>query len=97
MRAPTEVHFPGGESFTEMRQRVLRAVSEIREARKEQTVAIVSHGGVNRIVLAQALGLAPPMIFRMEQSYAGVSVIDEIDEIDEIDGGCVVRVLNAVC
>ena len=97
MRAPTEVHFPGGESFTEMRQRVLQAVSEIRESRKEQTVAIVSHGGVNRIVLAQALGLAPPMIFRMEQSYAGVSVIDEIDEIDELDGDCVVRVLNAVC
>ena len=106
MRAPTKVHFPGGESFTQMRQRVLEAVSEIREARKEQTVAIVSHGGVNRIVLAQALGVESRMLFRMEQSYAGVSVIDEIDEIgetdeidetDEIGGGCVVRVLNAVC
>ena len=100
MRAPIKVHFPGGESFTQMRQRVLEAVSEIREARKEQTVAIVSHGGVNRIVLAQALGVESRMIFRMEQSYASVSVIDEIGETDgtdEIEGGCVVRVLNAVC
>ncbi len=100
MRAPTEVHFPGGESFKQMRRRVLQAVSEIREARKEQTVAIVSHGGVNRILLAQALGVEASMIFRMEQSYAGVSVIDEIGETDGTDGtdgGCVVRVLNAVC
>lgn len=82
---------PRGESFIQMRQRVLQAVSEIREARKEQTVAIVSHGGVNRIVLAQALGVESRMIFRMEQSYAGVSVIDELD------GDCVVRVLNAQC
>lgn len=100
MRAPTKVHFPGGESFKQMRRRVLQAVSEIREARKEQTVAIVSHGGVNRIVLAHALGVEASMIFRMEQSYAGVSVIDEIGETDGTDGtdgGCVVRVLNAVC
>ncbi len=54
-------------------------------------MAIVSHGGVNRIVLAQALGVESRMIFRMEQSYAGVSVIDELD------GDCVVRVLNAQC
>lgn len=100
MRVPTKVHFPGGESFKQMRRRVLQAVSEIREARKEQTVAIVSHGGVNRIVLAHALGVEASMIFRMEQSYAGVSVIDEIGETDGTDGtdgGCVVRVLNAVC
>ncbi|TDI43612.1 MAG: histidine phosphatase family protein [Acidobacteria bacterium] len=96
MRAPTEVHFPGGESFTDMRQRVLEVVSEIREARKEQTVAIVSHGGVNRIVLAKALGIESRAIFRMEQSYAGMSVIDEYDEY-ELGGDCIVRVLNAQC
>jgi broad specificity phosphatase PhoE len=39
-------------------------------------VLTISHGGVNRILLADALGLPDDKIFRIEQAYAAVNVID---------------------
>lgn len=91
MREPTAVKFPGGESFDEMRRRVLEAASVVREVHLNRTVAIVSHGGVNRILLSDALGIEPRDIFHMDQSHAGVSVIDEFDDYS------VVRLMNASC
>lgn len=91
MERPTEVKFPGGESFDEMRARVLDALRGIRDAHSNQTVAIVSHGGVNRIVLADALGIEAQNIFHMEQSHAGVSVVDDFDDYS------VVRLMNVTC
>lgn len=91
MEDPTAVKFPGGESFSEMRARVLEALSLVREVHEEQTVAIVSHGGVNRIVLAEALGVASRNIFHMEQSHAGVSIVDDLD------GYSVVKLVNGAC
>lgn len=91
MEHPTEVKFPGGESFEQMQSRVLEAMRGIREAHTEQTVAIVSHGGVNRIVLADALGVESANIFHMGQSHAGISVVDDFENYS------VVRVMNASC
>lgn len=76
MHRPTEVEFPEGETFAEMRARVLAAFTELRSRHHDATVAIVSHGGVNRIVLADALGLFDEAIFRLGQTYAGLSVVD---------------------
>jgi alpha-ribazole phosphatase len=76
MERPTEVTFPGGESFAVMRERVEAALVELRGRHRGQTIALVSHGGVVRIALAGALGMRDADVFRIEQSYAGVSGID---------------------
>lgn len=89
MAKPTEVTFPGGESFAAMVARVQNALERIRLTHAGETVAIVSHGGVNRIALAAALGLHPRCIFRLAQSYGGANVIDYIGDEP------VVRVMNA--
>ncbi|GMR21725.1 MAG: alpha-ribazole phosphatase [Acidobacteriota bacterium] len=91
MQEPTEVKFPGGESFAEMKVRVLEAVSIIRDMHSEQTIAIVSHGGVNRIVLAEALGIEARTIFHLDQSHAGVNIVDDFDDYS------VVRLMNGTC
>ena len=91
MQTPTEVKFPGGESFIEMKARVLEAFSVIRNVHAEETVAVVSHGGVNRIVLAQALGVDAKSIFHMDQWHAGVSIIDDYEDYS------VVRFMNVSC
>lgn len=80
MERPTEVSFPGGESFPKMRRRVLAAVAEIRTRHEGETVVVVSHGGTNRVVLADALGLPDERIFRFAQSYACVNVIDYFEQ-----------------
>lgn len=76
METPTQVEFPNGESFSRMQKRVLQATDELRSEHTGEIVAVVAHGGVNRIILAHFLRLDDENIFRLEQSYAGVSVID---------------------
>lgn len=75
METPTEVRFPNGESFQEMRSRVLEAFDAIQRERTGQTVAIVSHGGVNRILIAWALQIHDEYLFRVAQDYAAVNLI----------------------
>jgi alpha-ribazole phosphatase/probable phosphoglycerate mutase len=90
MSRPTEVSFPGGERFGEMSTRVLEMIDRIRRIHRGETVAAMSHGGTNRIVLAAALDLDPRRIFRLDQAYAGVNVIDYIGDEP------LVRVINAI-
>ena len=75
MEHPTEVQFPDGESFGQMRDRVLRAIQVLRRRHAGQTFAVVTHGGVNRIVLADAIGLPSESIFRLGQQYAAINLI----------------------
>lgn len=76
MEAPTSVRFPGGESFGDLRARVLPAVSEIRGRHEGEAVVLVAHGGAVRVVLADALGLEDDAVFRVGQSPGGLSVVD---------------------
>ena len=90
METPTSVRFPGGESFADLRERVLVAIGGLRERHRGDAVAVVAHGGVVRVVLADALGLADGAVFRLDQAYGGVSVVDWLP------GAPVVRVVNAL-
>jgi broad specificity phosphatase PhoE len=90
MEHPGEVRFPGGESLPRMRARVLAALRELLRAHADQTIAVVSHAGVARILLGEALGVQASDFFRMEQSFGAVSVIDYYGAAP------VVRLLNAV-
>lgn len=75
MASPTEVQFPNGESFGEMRIRVLRAFETIRREREGQTVAIVSHGGVQRVLVGWALQIPDQGLFRLGQDYAALNLL----------------------
>ena len=90
MERPTSVRFPGGESFADLRARVLGAVGAIRDRHAGEVAAVVAHGGVIRVVLADALGLVDGAVFRLDQAYGGLSVVDWVGGVP------VVRVVNAV-
>ncbi|MEM9489534.1 MAG: histidine phosphatase family protein [Myxococcota bacterium] len=81
MATPTEVHFPDGECFADMAARVGAGSRELRQRHPGQAVAVVAHGGVARILLAEALRIAAADIFRIGYDYAGLSCIDWYDEI----------------
>ncbi len=84
METPTQVRFPNGESFAEMRVRVLRAFDTIQREREGQTVAIVSHGGVNRVLIAWALQTPDNCLFRLAQDYAAISLLEFIDGLPTV-------------
>jgi alpha-ribazole phosphatase/probable phosphoglycerate mutase len=80
MTEPAAVVFPGGESFEMLSARVCAALDEIRRTHPGETVAVVSHGGVNRIALREALHLDRRHVFRLAQAYACVNVIDYLGD-----------------
>ena len=84
-----QVRFPGGEGLADLRGRVLPALVEIRARHERQAVAVVVHGGVIRVVLADALGLGDGALFRLDQAEGGVSVVDWLDGVP------LLRVANA--
>lgn len=76
MTRPTEVEFPNGESFTVMRRRVTAGLAELRKIYEGRTIVVVSHGGVNRIALVDALDMPHGNLFRFEQTYGCANVVD---------------------
>ena len=79
MERPTTVHFPGGESFAELKVRALEVLDRIRAA--HGAAVVVTHGGVLRAGLAAWLGMPDEAIFRLDQCYGGVTIVDWIDDV----------------
>ena len=79
MERPTTVHFPGGESFGELKVRALEALERIRAA--HEAAIVVTHGGVLRAGLAAWLGMPDEAIFRLDQRYGGVTIVDWLDGV----------------
>jgi alpha-ribazole phosphatase len=85
MEQPTGFQFPRGESFEQMWKRVTNAWRILRERHTGESIAIVTHGGVIRILLAEALGLPPANIFRIGQCYGAISRIKYVDGVPVVD------------
>jgi len=86
---PPSVRPVGGETYAEMRDRVVKALAGILATHPEETVALVAHGGVNRAILCHALELDLKHVFRIEQDYGAMNMIDFYP-----DGMAVVKVMN---
>jgi probable phosphoglycerate mutase len=68
--------FLGGESYADLHKRVTAAVSRIVAQPSWRRLLIVAHGGVNRVILAWALGAPLGAMPRMEQDSGCLNVID---------------------
>lgn len=80
---------PGGESVGDLAARVLPAISSIVERHRGEEVLVVAHGGVNRIILMDAIGAPASSMFAIEQSFCCMNIIDYY-----ADGNCVVKLVN---
>jgi broad specificity phosphatase PhoE len=79
MTTPTEVRFPAGESYADLRARSLAAVAALRSAHDRETVVAVTHGGVVRAILSDALGTPDELIFRLAVEPGSVSTVEWIE------------------
>jgi alpha-ribazole phosphatase len=71
---------PGAEPFSEFKKRVRRELRKVLAKHPGGCVLVVTHAGVIRSILAQALGIQNQNLFRMAQDYCGVSVIDYLED-----------------
>ena len=72
---PLEFSPMGGENTMALKARALKAFIEIVAANNGKNIAIVAHGGINRILLCELLGIPLENIFRIEQDFAALNVI----------------------
>ena len=70
-----------GESTETVRDRVMAAFYDIIEKRKGKKIAIVAHGGVNRIILCELLGIPLQNIFKIEQDFSALNVCIFYDDV----------------
>lgn len=80
---------PGGENLVDLRARVIPLMESIIEENWGQELLVVGHGGTNRAILLEALGAPLTSMFRMEQDFGCLNIIDYYP-----DGNPVVKLLN---
>jgi len=71
-----DYRIPGGESIRDMSDRVIPALKEILNANRGENVVVVAHGAVNRVLLADAMGLDLNNVYSIEQDYGCLNIID---------------------
>jgi alpha-ribazole phosphatase len=68
--------FPDGESLVQLAVRAWPAFERIVAAHANGSIAIVAHGGTNRMILCRALGLGAERLLALGQDYACLSVLE---------------------
>jgi broad specificity phosphatase PhoE len=77
---PERFAHPGGETLTAVATRTMRALAALRAKHDKETVVLVSHGIVIRLLVLAALGLGPDRLWSIEASPAGISEIEYRDD-----------------
>jgi alpha-ribazole phosphatase len=79
----------GGETFLQLQERVIPKFNEIVAGHPHDDIVIVAHGGVNRIILGHVLGIPMANIFRIQQEYGAINVLQfyEDNAVAELVGG----------
>jgi alpha-ribazole phosphatase/probable phosphoglycerate mutase len=67
---------PGGENLLQMAKRVRPVIRELVNKHQGEEIALVAHGGVNRVILLEAIGAPLTQMFHIEQSYGCRNIID---------------------
>ena len=75
-QTPQWMRFPGGESLQAVALRTADALRELLAHHADDTVVLVAHDSVNRVLLMQALDLPLSSYWRIEQSPCCINVLD---------------------
>jgi broad specificity phosphatase PhoE len=84
-----KTQFLGGETFGSLQDRVLACFGDLLADPDWRNLLIVAHGGVNRVILAHALGVELKGAGAMEQDAGCINIIDVDSE-----GRFLVRLVN---
>jgi alpha-ribazole phosphatase len=77
---PSSFQYPGGESFTAFTTRIQHALADLLSKHANERIALVTHGGVCRLIIGNVLGVPPNNWLRLAQDYCCLNVIEWYDE-----------------
>ena len=75
MESVTTFQADGGETYPQLQTRVIPKFEEIVARHPNDQIVMVCHGGVNRVILSHLLGIPMDKIFRVQQDYAALNII----------------------
>ena len=75
-RAPQTIAFPKGESLGEVEGRALRAFHRLLDKHPEETIVVVGHDSINRIILLTMLGLPLSRYWLLSLAPCGVTYFE---------------------
>ena len=76
---------PGGETILQMSKRVQSALNDLKSKHKEETVLIVTHGGVIQLLLCMLLGVELNRYWQFRVAQASLTVIQLYAEAAILD------------
>ncbi|PWH14718.1 MAG: histidine phosphatase family protein [Anaerolineae bacterium] len=77
---PHLCRIPGGESLEHLRQRGIQAIHELAKHHRGQTIVVVGHTVINRILLLAILGLGNDRFWRLRQDTCAINLFEEADD-----------------
>jgi broad specificity phosphatase PhoE len=80
LERPHEFRFPNGESLREVRDRVVATVDSLAKQHNEQTIALISHNMVCRVLLCFVLGLDNSHLWQLGQDVAAINIFEISEE-----------------
>ncbi len=76
LQDPLGFRIPGGESLSDLAGRVLPVFKDLVESSRGKAVCLVGHAGVNRVIICWLLGAPLENLFRLQQDYACLNLIE---------------------
>jgi alpha-ribazole phosphatase len=81
---PEHFIYPGGEALADFAARIQRALTQLLQAHAHGQIALFTHGGVCRAILATALALPMSHWLRLAQDYGSCNIIEWRDGLPTV-------------
>jgi broad specificity phosphatase PhoE len=76
---PEAASIPGGETLAALRTRGMKTVNQLASRHTSQTIVIVGHTVINRVILLGMLGLGNERFWHIKQDTCAINVIETDD------------------
>lgn len=76
IESPDKVKFPGGESFTEVRERAASTVNDLIQQHIKETFVLVSHKVICQILILSLLGLESSHFWQITQDVCAMNLFE---------------------
>ncbi|MBN1146738.1 MAG: histidine phosphatase family protein [Anaerolineales bacterium] len=73
---PERARIPNGETLADLRWRAMKTIDELAEKHTGESIVLVGHTVINRIILLGILGLGNKRFWRLRQDTCAINVIE---------------------
>ena len=73
---PGRTDIPGAERLEDLQKRGVKALEQIIKKHRDQTICIVGHGGINRVILFHYMNLELNNFWRIKQDNCCINIIE---------------------